>query len=118
MLVHRMGVFALALATAGMGFCQCSLVAADDHDHDHEHLDFSIRSVKDGKWSEAGTWQPARVPGKGDGVLIKRGTRVEYDTKSDAVVRLVQVVGTLAFARDRDTELNVAVLTIQHSEEY
>jgi hypothetical protein len=113
--VHRLGGFVLALLIAGLisgGIC----FAADD-DHDHEHPEFSIRSVKDGNWSEAATWKPARVPGKGDRVLVARGTRVEYDVKSEAVVRLVQVVGTLAFARDRDTELNVAVLTIQHSEE-
>jgi hypothetical protein len=116
MLVNRMGGFALALATVGMVLCQFSLVTADEHEH--HKVGFSIRSVKDGKWSDAGTWQPARVPGKGDRVLIGRGTRVEYDATSESVVRLVQVVGTLAFARDRDTELNVAVLTIQHSEEY
>jgi hypothetical protein len=99
-----------------LGLIDDSVCSAGD-DHEHEHLEFSIRSVRDGKWSEADTWRPARVPGKGDRVLVARGTRVEYDAKSEAVVRLVQVVGTLAFARDCDTELNVAVLTVQHSEE-
>src|SRR4029077_17296716 len=73
--------------------------------------------VRSGKWTNAETWMPARVPVKGDRVLIARGTRVEYDANSAEVVRLVQVVGTLAFARDRDTELNVGVLTVQHTDE-
>jgi hypothetical protein len=101
----------------------CSMPGfADDrhphHGHDHAAVEFSIRSVQDGKWSDARTWKPARVPGAGDRVLIGRGTRVEYDVQTEEVVRLVQVVGTLSFARDRDTELNVGILTIQHSEVY
>lgn len=52
------------------------------HDHKHaDHCEFSIRSVKDGRWLDAKTWKPARVPGNGDRVLISRGTFVEYDAK-------------------------------------
>jgi len=106
---------------------------AAGHDHaDHQHaakdgkvtiggrtfvpVDFSIRSVRDGRWSEAKTWEPARVPAKGDRVLISRGTDVQYDAASDDVIRLVQVVGALRFARDRDTLLNVGVLKAQNSD--
>ena len=86
-------------------------------EHDHgDQVQFSIQSVKSGKWSEAGTWKPARVPGKGDRVLVRRGTFVEYDARQKDVVRLIQVVGTLSFARDRSTELNVGLLTIQHTD--
>ena len=86
-------------------------------EHEHEQaVPFSIRSVKDGKWSEASTWLPARVPGDGDRVLVSRGTKVEYDVTSKHVLRLIQVVGTLSFARDRDTELNVALVKVQDSE--
>jgi len=88
---------------------------AEEHDHG-AHLHFSIQSVGDGNWSDAKTWKPARVPGKGDRVLVSRGHHVRYDAKSKDVVRLVQVVGTLEFARDRDTELNVGLLTIQHTD--
>src|SRR4051812_40667178 len=115
MLSHRLIGFALMLMTESL--MVSTLCSAAEHKHDHDTPEFSIRSVGDGKWSEAKTWKPARVPSKGDRVLISRGTHVEYDAKSEAVVRLVQVVGTLAFARDCDTELNVAVLTVQHSEE-
>lgn len=87
------------------------------HAHDdHQHVEFSIRSVQNGRWSDASTWKPARVPKSGDRVLIARGTRVEYDVISKNLVRLVQVAGTLEFARNRDTELNVGLLTIQHSD--
>lgn len=86
------------------------------HHHEHAHVEFDVRSVGNGPWSDAKTWKPARVPKAGDRVLIARGTRVEFDVESKAVVRLVQVAGTLAFATDRDTELNVGLLTIRHDE--
>lgn len=85
------------------------------HD-DHQHAEFTVRSANDGNWSDKATWLPARVPVAGDRVLISRGTHVKYDVQSPAVVRLIQVVGTLSFARDRNTELNVGLLTIQHSD--
>lgn len=97
-------------------------VAADNrsehaHRHDHgRHVEFSLRSVRDGRWSDAKTWQPQRVPGSGDRVLISRQTRVEYDVQSPEVMRLIQVAGTLSFARDRDTELNVGLLKVQNSD--
>ena len=68
-----------------------------------------MKSVANGDWSSAKTWQPARVPKAGDRVLVSRHTAVRYDVASQDVIRLVQVVGTLEFARDRDTELNVAL---------
>ncbi|GIW94668.1 MAG: hypothetical protein KatS3mg110_2709 [Pirellulaceae bacterium] len=82
-----------------------------------ERADFSIHSVRDGRWSDPQTWQPQRVPGEGDRVLISRGTQVEYDVKSKEVIRLVQVVGTLRFAQDRDTELNVGLLVVAHHDQ-
>jgi hypothetical protein len=88
-----------------------------DHEHDHpQNLQFAIRSVASGKWSEAKTWQPPRVPRSGDRVLISRGTRVVYDVKKTDVIRLVQVMGILSFARDCDTELNVGILKVQNSD--
>jgi hypothetical protein len=106
--------FALALGlVVGWGL---SAAAAEKHDHHAEQtLEFGIRSARSGDWSDAETWKPARVPKAGDRVLVSRGTRVRYDVESKDVIRLVQVVGTLAFARDRDTELNVGLLTVQHS---
>jgi hypothetical protein len=88
---------------------------AAGHSHVH-HVDFTIKSAGDGRWSEPKTWTPARVPQAGDRVLVTRGTRVTYDATSKDVLRLVQVVGTLSFARDRNTELNVGVLKVQNSD--
>lgn len=79
---------------------------------------FSVRSVKSGPWSAPGTWDAQRVPREGDRVLIGRKTRVLYDADSPAVIRYLQVAGVLSFARDRNTALNVGVITIQATEEY
>lgn len=76
-------------------------------------LKFSVRSVGDGDWSSARTWEPKRVPTAGDRVLISPGTVVRFDAKATPVIRLLQVAGTLRFARDRSTELNVALLKVQ-----
>jgi hypothetical protein len=96
-------------------------VAFTGHQHELTNTrgkgpDFTIRSVKDGAWSNPGTWQPQRVPQKGDRVLVARGTRVVYDVDSPEVIRLVQVAGTLSFARDRNTTLNVGLFSAQNSE--
>lgn len=84
-------------------------------EHANDEIHFSIRSAADGSWSNPQTWQPARIPKAGDRVLIARGTNVRYDSQSKDVIRLIQVVGTLQFARDRDTELNVGLLKVQNS---
>ncbi len=92
-------------------------VQADPGHADHaHHVHFSIRSVADGAWSDPKTWQPARVPGEGDRVIVSRKTNVIYDAANEEVIRLIQVVGTLRFARDRDTLLNVAILKVQDSD--
>ncbi|MCE9603283.1 MAG: G8 domain-containing protein [Planctomycetia bacterium] len=88
------------------------------HNHAHAHrIQFDLRSVRDGNWSDPTIWQPARLPKEGDRVLVARDTRVTYDSASKSTIRLLQVVGTLAFARDCDTELNVALLKVQNSDE-
>src|SRR5262249_8244054 len=38
---------------------------------------------------------------------------VVYDIKSDAVIRSIHVAGTLSFARDRDTRLDVGLIKVQ-----
>ena len=87
------------------------------HAHVHAAVRFDLRSVRDGNWSDAKTWNQSRVPAAGDRVLVTRGTRVIYDSESKDVVRLIQVVGTLAFSRDRNTELNVGILKVQNSDD-
>jgi hypothetical protein len=78
-------------------------------------LRFDVQSIASGDWSAASTWSP-RPPKAGDRVKISRDTRVVYDVASDDVIRMIQVVGTLSFARDRDTLLNVGIVKVQASE--
>ena len=56
------------------------------------------RTAKSGPWSAAATWADQKVPGAGARVLIAEGHRVVYDVKSDAVIRGINISGSLAFA--------------------
>ncbi len=79
----------------------------------HGPVKFSVRSVVNGDWTDAKTWEPKRVPQTGDRVLVSARTIVRFEAKRTPVIRLLQVAGTLRFARDRSTELNVALLKVQ-----
>src|SRR5438128_10254050 len=72
-----------------------------------------LRSNQSGPWSNPGTWQGGKVPGAGDRVLIREGHRVVYDVSSDQVLRVIHISGTLTFAPDRDTRLDVGLLRVQ-----
>ena len=72
-----------------------------------------IRSVKSGPWSAAATWEGGQVPAAGARVQVRTGHRVVYDVSSDAALRSIHVAGTLTFAPDRDTRLNVGLIKIQ-----
>ncbi|HEV7221675.1 MAG TPA: G8 domain-containing protein, partial [Pirellulales bacterium] len=111
---HRLAGVAVSIATALL--LSPIHAARGRHEHHDQHVEFSLRSVKDGAWTDAKTWAPARIPRQDDRVLISRGTTVEYDAASKDVIRLIQVVGTLRFARDRNTELNVGLLKVQNSD--
>ena len=54
----------------------------------------------------------------GSKVLIKAGHAVTYDGKSVDVIRGITVAGTLAFATDKDTEVNVGLIRIEDRENY
>lgn len=77
-----------------------------------------IESAKTGAWSDPATWVGNAVPGAGSRVLVRTGHTITYDTKSDAVVRAVCVSGSLVFATDRDTTLNVGLLKIEAGDRY
>ncbi|HLX60837.1 MAG TPA: G8 domain-containing protein [Planctomycetota bacterium] len=79
---------------------------------------FSIRSIADGAWSDAATWEPHRVPRDGEHVLIARKTRVVFDAENSAVIRYLQVAGTLTFSREKSSTLNVGIVTIQSTDAY
>jgi hypothetical protein len=50
-------------------------------------------------------------------VLVRAGHVVSYDVNSDAVLRSVHVAGTLRFAPDRDTRLDVGLLIVRPGED-
>lgn len=75
-----------------------------------------VKSAGSGNWSDAKTWDGGKTPAAGDTVLVRAGHAVIYDVQSDAVVRALFIVGTLTFSPDKDTELNVGLIKIQHDE--
>ena len=52
-------------------------------------------------------------PAAGARVQVRTGHTVRYDVTSDAVIRSIHVAGTLTFAPDRDTRLDVGLIKIQ-----
>jgi G8 domain len=72
-----------------------------------------VRSAQSGVWSEAKTWEGGKVPESGARVQIREGHTVTYDLNSDRVIRSIHVAGTLCFARDRNTRLDVGLIKIQ-----
>lgn len=114
----RVQWFAASLVLASHALFSYALaIEGPTKPHHHEAVHFSIHSVQDGNWSDASTWNLERIPQAGDRVLISPLTFVNYDVREAKVIRLVQVVGTLSFSRDKNTELNVGLLTIQHDDE-
>ena len=77
---------------------------------------FTVRSARSGKWSDPATWAEKRVPKAGDYVQIRAGDSVTYDVNSDQAIRMVHVAGTLAFAREKSTRLDVGLIKIQSGE--
>ena len=72
-----------------------------------------IRSAGSGPWSAPTTWEGGAVPTAGARVQVRAGHTVRYDVASDAVIRSIHVAGTLSFAPDRDTRLDVGLIKIQ-----
>ena len=72
-----------------------------------------LRTVASGSWSDAKTWEGGKLPATGARVQIRAGHQVVYDLQSDDVFRSIHVAGTLTFAVDRNTELNVGLIKIQ-----
>ena len=75
------------------------------------------RSVASGPWSAAATWEGGKVPEAGARVHVRPGHVVVYDVKSESPIRAVYVAGTLTFAADKDTRLDVGVLKIEAGDE-
>lgn len=71
-----------------------------------------VESVKSGDWSSSDTWEAGHIPTTGDQVVIRSGHHVRYDIESSAVIRLVQIAGTLEFATDKSTRLEAGLISI------
>src|SRR5438445_82010 len=71
-----------------------------------------VRSKRSGPWSSVSTWESNELPSAGSVVEILPGHIVQYDIQSNKAIRMVHVAGTLSFARDRDTRLDVGLLKI------
>ncbi len=76
-----------------------------------------LRSTQSGPWSSKETWNLGRIPKTGDQVVISQGTHVTYDIEARDVIRLVQIAGTLEFARDRSTQLNAGLISLVDGED-
>ncbi len=77
---------------------------------------FTVRTAHSGRWSDPNTWTERRVPASGDCVQVRTGHTVVYDVLSDQALRVVHVAGTLTFARDRSTRMDVGLLKIEPGE--
>src|SRR5262245_4015668 len=76
------------------------------------------RSARSGPWSAAATWEDGRVPGVGARVLVREGHTVKYDIASDKAIRAINVAGTLTFATEKDTRLDVGLIKLQDTDEF
>jgi hypothetical protein len=72
-----------------------------------------IRSAASGPWSAGKTWEGGNVPAAGARVQIRTSHTVVYDIEPDKVIRSIHVGGTLRFATDRNTRLDVGLIKIQ-----
>jgi hypothetical protein len=76
-----------------------------------------IRSARSGPWSAPTTWESGKTPAAGARVQIRPAHTVVYDIRADHAVRSIHVAGTLRFAPDRDTRLDVGVIRVQPGED-
>src|SRR5262245_60437326 len=76
-----------------------------------------IRSARSGCWSLPATWEGGKVPAAGARVQVRAGHTVTYDVQSTEAIRFLHVAGSLTFARDRDTRLDVGLIKIQPGED-
>lgn len=76
-----------------------------------------VRTAKSGSWSEPSTWEGGVLPAPGSRILIRPGHAVVYDVVSEQAIRSIHIGGTLRFATDRDTRLDVGLIKVQPGEE-
>lgn len=94
-------------AALGLGLALSSAHAAD-----------VVRSTRSGSWSDTAVWEGGKVPTSGQSVQVRKGHIVTYDVKTTSPIRSIHVAGTLTFAADRDTQLDVGLIKIQAGDEF
>jgi hypothetical protein len=72
-----------------------------------------VRTARSGPWSALDTWEGGRLPPAGASVQVREGHTIVYDVNSSDIIRALHIAGTLTFARDRDTRLDVGLIKIQ-----
>src|SRR5207253_5843015 len=93
-----------ALLVACLGAIIIQPLAAQTKDKDAPAW---IRSAKSGLWSAAATWEGGKVPAASARVHVRSGHTVTYDVNSDQAIRAIHIAGTMTFARDKNTRLDV-----------
>src|SRR5262245_25012592 len=76
-----------------------------------------VRTAQSGAWSALATWEGGKLPSGNVRVLIREGHRVVYDLQSTKPIRSLTISGTLSFAHDKDTRLDVGLIKIQPGED-
>lgn len=108
----RLRTFRIGSPTAVFLASASLLLIATGPSHSRADEDLWTRTAKSGLWSEATTWEGGSVPAAGARVHVREGHKVVYDIDSDVTLRTVFVGGTLRFAHDRDTRMNVGLLRV------
>ena len=107
-------VMMIGCAAALLGVTTVQPLAAQTKDKDAPKW---IRSTQSGQWSAAATWEGGKVPPAGSRVQVRMGHTVTYDLNSDQAIRTIHVAGTLSFAKDKTTRLDVGLIKIQAGDE-
>ena len=105
-----LGILLMAIPNSARNLC----FAAENPQGAAEQLAAGlIHSAQSGPWSAPATWDRGKVPGADARVQIREGHVVVYDVKSEQPIRLIHVAGTLSFASNKDTRLDVGLIKIQ-----
>jgi len=77
-----------------------------------------IRSARSGAWSDPATWDGGRVPAAGAKVQVRHGHVVTYDIEApeSLVIRSLHIAGTVTFASDKKTQLNVGLIKVEDTD--
>lgn len=76
------------------------------------YADVTHTATQSGSWFDDAIWADGEVPSDDARVLIPYGVHVTIDDKSSEEVLTIRVDGTLQFATDTNSELNVETLVV------